>query len=274
MTQLNGYFNETLLPVSEIRLPVNDLLIFRGHGAFDYMRTYNRKVFLLEEHITRLFASADRMGLHHHWLFSQITQKIQFLAEHSPLSESAFRVILTGGMGSHSLEPGPANLIILTEEIHPYPANSYTNGINAKLFHYDRYRPDAKSITYSPAVLELAEARKDGFSEVLYHNGKEISEGTTCNFFGIRNGTLITAEDGILKGTRRNFILSFAEKYCKVELRPVSVDELAHLDEAFVSSTTREILPVTDIDHISIGNGQPGTLTRQLHSAYLSILTA
>ncbi|MCA0446699.1 MAG: aminotransferase class IV [Bacteroidetes bacterium] len=273
MISLNGYFNDTLLPVSEIRLPVNDLLIFRGLGVFDYMRTYNRKVFLFEEHITRLFASADRMGLHHHWLFSQISQKIQNLADQSPLPESAFRVILTGGMGSHSLEPGPANLIILTEEVHPYPAIAYDKGINAKLCHYDRYRPDAKSITYSQAVLELAEAKKDGFSEVLYHNGNEISEGTTCNFFGIKDGTLITAEDGILKGTRRNFILSFAEKYCKVEMRSVQLDELSHLDEAFVTSTTREILPVTGIDHISIGNGKPGDLTQKLHSAYRSFLT-
>lgn len=272
MSNLKGFFNDQLLPVAEISLPVNDLLIFRGLGVFDYMRTYNRKVFLLEEHITRLFASADRMGLHHHWLFSDITKKIQLLADQSPLQESAFRVILTGGLGTSSLDPGPANLIILTEHVHPYPATAYKYGINAKLFHYDRYRPDAKSITYSQAVLELAEAKKDGFSEVLYHNGKEISEGTTCNFFGIKNGILLTAEDGILKGTRRNFILSFAEKFAKVEFRPVRLDELHSLDEAFVTSTTRELLPVTAIDHITIGNGKPGKLTQTLHADYLARL--
>lgn len=273
MTNLKGFFNDSLLPVSEISLPINDLLIFRGLGVFDYMRTYNRNVFLLEEHINRLLASAERMGLHHHWLFMQIVQKVHFLAEQSPLPESAFRIILTGGMGTHSLEPGPAKLIILTEEVHPYPDSAYKNGINAKLFHFDRYRPDAKSITYSQAVLELAEAKKDGFSEVLYHNGSDISEGTTCNFFGIKNGTLITAEEGILKGTRRNFILSFAEKFVKVEFRSVVLEELSTLEEAFVTSTTREILPVTAIDHISIGSGKPGQLTQTLHSEYLARLT-
>lgn len=265
---LSGYSDNHLLPVSEIKLPVQDLLIFRGLGVFDYMRTYQRKIFLLDDHINRLLSSADRMGLHHHWLFDQLRDKLLHLAELSPLSESAFRIILTGGLGAHSLEPGPARLFILTEPVHPYPAEVYRTGIRAKLFSFDRYRPEAKSITYSQAVLELAEAKKEGYSEVIYHSGEWVTEGTTCNFFGIRNGVLITPEDGILKGTRRNFILSYAEEMLPVEIRPVSLAELEKLDEAFLTSTTREILPVTSINRFSVGSGKPGAFTARLHEHY------
>lgn len=267
---LTSYFNDEILPVSEIKIPVNDLIIFRGMGAFDYMRTYNRKPFLLDDHISRFLFSCDQLGLIHRFTKPDIEKKINYLARISPLPESAFRMIMTSGMGNTSLEPGEPSLIILTEEVHPYPKSAYEEGIKAKLFQYDRYLPTAKSLTYTQAVIELQKAKKDGFSEVIYHSNGMITEGTTCNFFIVNHGKLMTPGKNILAGTRRKFILSWAHELIPVEPRHLYLDDLKTATEAFVTSTTREILPVVQIDDQLIGNGKVGEVTKKLHQIYLS----
>lgn len=267
---LPAFFNDNLLPADEIRIPIHDLTIFRGMGVFDYMRTYNRKPFLLDDHIDRFLGSCEHLGLNHSFTKSGLIEKIKLLAEKSPLSDSAFRLIMTSGMGATSLESGKSSLIILTEEIHPYPKSVYENGIKAKLMQFERYLPLAKSLTYTQAVVELQKAKSEGFSEIIYQSDKMISEGTTCNFFIVNHGKLITPGKNILFGTRRKFILSWAHQLIPVETRHIYLDDLKTASEAFVTSTTREIIPVVQIDDQIIGDGKVGNWTKKLHEIYLS----
>lgn len=266
---LTAYFNNEILPVSEIKIPVNDLIVFRGMGAFDYMRTYNRKPFLLDDHINRFLFSCEQLGLKHGFTKPDLEKKIKYLSEISPLEDSAFRMIMTSGMGATSLEPGESSLIILTEEVHPYPKSVYEHGIKAKLFQFDRYLPTAKSLTYTQAVIELQKAKAEGFSEVIYHSNGMITEGTTCNFFIVNHGKLMTPGKNILAGTRRKFILSWANELIPSEPRHLYLEDLKTATEAFVTSTTRELLPVVQIDDQVIGDGKVGEITKKLHQIYL-----
>lgn len=267
--RLFGYYNGRYLPTEDIRLPVYDLLILRGLGVFDYLRTYHRVPFLLDDHLERFFRSADEMEIAHGISPDHLRDVIYHLAAISPLPESAFRLLLTPGMGDHSLMPGHPSLVVLTEAIHPFPAQWYQTGIAAKTISFDRYRPLAKSIMYSQAVLELALARQEGFQEVIYKTGEYLTEGTTCNLFFIRQNELITPSNLVLHGTRRRFVMNLAgDCGFSVLERPVSVHELSSFQECFITSTTREILPVCSIDHQTIGSGKPGPVTRMLHQTY------
>lgn len=268
-TKLPAFLNSTLLSDSEISLPVQDLTIFRGMGAFDYMRTYQRKPFLLTDHLTRFLQSCHLLGILHDETIESLEKKITTLAELSPLDESAFRIIMTAGIGNHSLEQGKGTLIILTEAVSPYPKTVYENGIKAKLLDFERYLPLAKSLTYTQAVVELQIAKKEGFSEVIYHSNEMLTEGTTCNLFLVNHGKLMTPGKNVLLGTRRKFILSWAHQILPVEPRHVYLDDLKTATEAFVTSTTREILPVVQIGNQIIGDGKVGSFTKQLHTEYL-----
>lgn len=265
---LLGYFNDTITPTNDITLPIHDLLIFRGLGVFDYMRTYNRIPFLLDDHLQRLLTSAKVIGINHNETYETLKKKVLHLSDVSPLPESAFRLILTSGMGKSSLEPGIGQLVILTEEVHPYPDENYLLGVKAKIIHYDRYEPISKSITYSAAVVELSKAKSEGFQEVIYSNAGRITEGTTCNFYAVIANKLVTIDKDIVFGTRRKYILSFANDILPIELREINLTELGNIQEAFVSSTTREVMPIIQLNQQTIGSGKPGHFTLQLMKRY------
>lgn len=266
---LHGFLNQTLVDQSTITVSIQDLTIFRGMGVFDYMRTYHRKPFLLEDHIRRFLNSCRLLGLQHDESDNSLTDKINQLATLSPLDDSAFRLIMTAGMGNHSLESGKGNLIILTEPISPYPKEYYENGIKAKMLDFTRYLPQAKSLTYTQAVIELGKIKKDGFNEIIYHTGNMITEGTTCNLFLVQNNKLVTNEEQVLLGTRRKFILSWANSILPIEIKNLTQDDLKTASEAFITSTTREILPIVQLDNQLIGNGKVGEWTKKLHHVYL-----
>ena len=268
-TKLPAFLNNTLLSDSEISIPVQDLTIFRGMGAFDYMRTYRRKPFLLTDHLSRFLNSCFLLGIYHDETMETLTDKISKLAEMSPLDESAFRIIMTAGIGNHSLEQGKGTLIILTEAISPYPQSVYENGIKAKLLDFQRYLPLAKSLTYTQAVIELQTAKKEGFSEVIYHSNGMLTEGTTCNLFLVNHGKLMTPGKNVLLGTRRKFILSWSHRILPIEPRHLYLDDLTTATEAFITSTTREILPIIQIGDQIIGDGKVGEVTKKLHQEYL-----
>lgn len=269
--RLFGYYNGRYLPTGDIRLPVYDLLILRGLGVFDFLRTYHRVPFLLDDHLDRFFRSAEEMEIEPDCSKAHLKEAIYHLAAISPLPESAFRLILTPGMGDHSLVPGQSSVVVLTEAIHPYPQSWYETGISVKTLHFDRYRPLAKSVMYSQAVLELAHAKKQGFQEVIYRSGEFLTEGTTCNLFFCRDGIVVTPDQFILHGTRRRFVMDLAVKAgFTVEERPVSVSEIGSFTDCFITSTTREILPVCRIDSLVIGTGTPGSVTCRLRQAYQS----
>ena len=123
------------------------------------------------------------------------------------------------------------------------------------------------------AIRALKEAARRNATDALFVNEKgHVLEATRSNFFIFRGDTLVTPGTGILLGITRNVVLQLARGRFPVEERPVSLGELALADEAFITSSSREIMPVVQIDDVMIGKGIPGSRTYELEQRFIELV--
>ena len=136
-----------------------------------------------------------------------------------------------------------------------------------------RVSPEAKTTSYVAAVRALKEAALRGADDALFVNKQgHVLEATRSNFFIFRRDTLVTPREGILIGITRNVVLDLARGRFPIEERPILLAELAQADEAFVTSSSKEIVPVVQIDDLVIGNGKPGPRTRELEQRFIEMV--
>jgi branched-chain amino acid aminotransferase len=167
------------------------------------------------------------------------------------------------------LPDGPPSLLILVAPVRAVPSHYYTAGATLITADLPRFMPSVKSINYIPAILGQQQARAAGAVEALYCTAAGvISECTTANFFVVARGQLITPDQDVLAGITRNVTLELAADVMDVTLRPIRRAELSTVDEAFITSTTKEIMPIVRVDDTPIGNGRPGPLTQRLASLF------
>lgn len=265
MKKLIFYINGKFIAEDKAKIPVMDLGILRGYGVFDFLRTYNRQPFFLEEHIKRLFSSAKIIGLDLPWLEKEIKRLVLLaLDKNKFLKEANIRILVTGGKTKDSITPfGKPTLLILVTPAIIYPEDFYKKGIKIITVGITRAIPRAKSLTYIPGILALKEAKKKKAVEAIYVNeDNNILEGTTTNIFFFKNNILITPKDAILLGITRQIILNLAKKRFKIEERKVKYQELKQMDECFITASNKEIMPVIKIDNITVGNGEVGKNTK------------
>lgn len=258
------YINGDILSATEARLPINDLGITRGYSLFDYCRTYNGKIFMLEMHLDRLFSSAEQMRLQIPLSKDDIKNIVLDLHQRIDLKELAFRFLLTGGLSLDSLTSEQASFIIQTENIpFDFPAH-YPNGIHIITANHLRELPTVKSTNY----LRLMLLRKDFIAlqvqDVLYTHHEKVLELSRSNIFLAKNGKLITPKNNILCGITRRVVLQLAENIYCCEERDIAVDELWTADEIFTTGTGKRVLSVTKIDGRVVGDGQIGPVTQAI----------
>jgi branched-chain amino acid aminotransferase len=136
-----------------------------------------------------------------------------------------------------------------------------------------RTEPDAKTTNYLVAIRALKEAARRNASDALFVNERgHVLEATRSNFFIFRGDTLVTPGAGVLKGITRNVVLDLAMERFPIEERPILLDELALADEAFITASSREIMPVVQIDDLRIGKGLPGRRTYELEQRFIEMI--
>lgn len=261
------YLNGSWVTEDNAKISIMDLSVLRGFGIFDFLRTYGKKPFMLDAHIDRFFNSARLMGMlavHSKEVIADIvTQGIK----KNDFEQTNIKLIQTGGVSLDGFTPAEIQtFFVYFYEFHEYPEEQYTQGVALCTSSLMRQLPEAKTINYAASITEVVKAQKQGFEDIL-HTDKDgnIFEGTRSNFYGIKNNTIITANEGILKGITRKVILEIAnESGMQIDYRFVSKAELPELDEAFISSSSHEIVPVVRIDSSHIGDGRVGPLTKQL----------
>lgn len=258
------YLNGKILPFAKASLPLNDLCVLRGYGVFDFLRTYNGKPFLLNEHLTRLRNSAREIGLTLPLSLSKLKNIIDQLLKKNGHEESYIRIVLTGGPTNDGITPSSPTLFILTDKLKPVPASLYKKGIKLMTHEYLRDLPRAKTTNYIEAVRLQKKKQRVGAFEILYVAEGKILECTTSNFFLFRGPTLVTPKNDVLIGTTRNVVIALAKKHCTVEERDILLSERETANEAFITATNKEILPVVKIDNRVIGNGKVGPNTNLL----------
>jgi len=267
----------------DMKISVHDIAFLRGLAVFDFLRTYDRKPFTLADHVTRLLNSARLMGLlldstPNYYTREGIEEIVHEGIRKNPhLPELYIKLYFTGGASLDGYNiTAPPTFAALFLPAGTYPAENYTQGLKITTMKYERFLPRIKSTSYMAAIVGSRDAKAKGAHDALFitTDGKHILEGTTQNFFGVMDNKLYTAKDGMLEGITRKVVLQLAE----AEGIPAVVDVLPtemipRFQEAFITSTTREITPIVKVDDLVIGDGSPGPITKRLMAAFKKATT-
>lgn len=261
---INGEIKDT----NDASIGVKDIALQRGYGVFDFMRTFNGGLFHFESHIQRFRNSAKELWLELKYTDDEIKIAAEKLISTSKLKNPAVRLILTGGYSYSSSGNFNANFIMIAEELPTYPEELYTKGAKLLTYEYQRELPFVKSINYLNDIRLDPLRREKNVFDILYYSQNGITECPRNNFFVFINDTLITPKDFLLHGVTRKVVLEIAKKYWKVEERKLELAELNSVDEAFITSTTKSIMPVTVIDDKKVGEGAIGANTQKLMNLF------
>jgi branched-chain amino acid aminotransferase len=280
------YVNGTIASADTAVIPVYDHGFLYGEGVYETLRTYNRVPFLYDRHVRRLRASADHLHLRVPFDDATLAQHIAgtvaaaFGESDRNGAEAYIRVLLTRGVGELTYDidatPDPS-LVIIVKPLEEPPARVFEAGIKLSLVsilrnHPGSVNPIIKSNNLLNNALAMQEAHRHGAEEALMCNYRgELSECSQSNFFLVRNGVALTpaSEAGLLEGVTRAFLFEVGRE-AGVEVRDETLypKDLDTADEAFITSTTRELSPVCRIDDRIIGSGRPGPVFKALLAGY------
>lgn len=252
-----------------------------GEGVYETLRTYNSRPFLLDRHLRRLRASADGIGLSVPISDQEFGGRIHDTMAVADVTGAYYiRLLVTRGVGELSYDPStcPEPTIVIIVKPHAETSDEvFTRGIGIVVSsvlrnHPGSVNPRIKSNNLLNNALAMQEAIRAGAQEALMRNHRgEISECAQSNFFLVAGGEALTPslEAGLLEGVTRNFLIEIG-KDIGVPVRDTVLqdDDLATADEMFITSTTREVLPVTSIDKRLVGSGAPGPVTLTLAAAF------
>lgn len=262
------YVNGKVLPHEQAVVRVDDIGLSRAFGIYDGIMTYKGEPFEMALHYKRLSRSAKLMGLHVPVSQSDLHNIIKTLVKKNSFKNPIVRVLVTGGTTLRGIDfdPQRPTFIVLLEELGVLPADAYTKGVRVITHEYQRQIPEAKTIHYIAAVRLQPALRTAKATEAIYTFNGNALEATTSNLFLVKGGKIITPKDGILNGITRQVVIKLAKKKYKVEERAITVKEMLGADEVFLTSSFKEILPVSHIDGKKIGN--PGPVTQDLIQSF------
>jgi len=260
------YVNGQYVDADQAALGLNDLGIVRGYGVFDLLRSYDGKLFKLHEHVLRLQRSATSIGLDLPWSTAELEAIARATYAHNALANATIRIIVTGGAADDFMTPQQRpTLVVMVNPIGPAAPEQQACGVKVITTRIERMMPTVKSLNYITAIMAMQAAKRVGAVEAIYRTGDDrITEGTRANFFIVRGNRVITPQADVLGGITRDVVLEIAGDDFEVVEAPLFYADLATCDEAFLTSSTKEILPVTQVDDITIGQGRPGPRTGKL----------
>ncbi len=247
-----------------------------GDSVYEVIRTYGGVPFALGPHLDRLWRSADLLGITLPIGRSQLVRRIRETVEAAGNAETYVRIVATRGSGEIGLDPALAAdpiVVILAAPLRRYPAEWERTGVGVLLVPVGKgvggsVPGGAKSGNYLANLMALGRAKRAGAEEaILVDTSGHVLEGASSNIFAVTGGRLVTPslECGILEGITRRVVIEIARGVSMpVDDRPVRPEELRDADEAFITSTLREVVPVVRVDDAAIGSGRPGPVTLDL----------
>lgn len=262
MNHGKAFMNGEWLDYKDLTIHASDLGIQRGYGIFDYLRERNGELRYIDSHIDRFFNSVTHANLSFNHSKSELKAILEEMISTNGFGQSGIKFILTGGYSDDGFTPpDSSNFIVINYE----GTITYKPGGCALVMdHFLRPNPDIKTIQYFNSALLYHKIKKYQAVDVLYHYKGEVSECAKCNFYIIKDGTVITAAKNVLHGiTRKRLIEKCSSKY-PFEFRPIRTEEIYTCDEMFITSTTKDVLPITQIEDHTVGNGQIGAITQSL----------
>jgi branched-chain amino acid aminotransferase len=265
------YVNGQYVKEEEAKISILDLAILRGFGVFDYLRTYGGFPFHLWDHLLRLKYSADHVGLTLPNSLIEIQEIVHTVQKLNHLSIASIKLLVTGGVSVDQFTPhARSNLIVFAYPLSAYPQHFFTEGIKVITTRLARSLPTSKTTQYTPAIVAMQRGKTQNAQEVLYVNAREeILEATTSNFFAFKKGTLYTCcSEEVLIGITREVVLKLAASHFPIEKRALHYAEITEMEEAFITASNKEVMPVVQIDGLKIANGEVGPKTKQIMALF------
>ena len=270
------YVAGNLVPAEQAMVSVFDHGLLYGDGIFEGIRVYSGKVFLLTEHVGRLYESAIAIRLQIPLSKAQMTTAVEDTVRANGIVDGYVRLVVTRGAGSLGLDirrTANPQVIIIADTITMYPEDMYRTGMRLITASTIRNHPGAlspriKSLNYLNNIMAKIEGTDAGTVEALMlnHNG-EVAECTGDNIFIVKHGILKTPQPdaGILEGITRNAVMKLArEAGIPVVECVLTRHDIFIADECFLTGTAAEVIAVTSLDGRQIGSGQPGPITGRL----------
>jgi len=272
--------NGVLTPPEEAVISIFDRGFLYGDSIYEVTLTYDGTPFLLKDHLDRLWRSAQGIGLEISWSRQKLREFIYDGLNKVDYDRAYIRIIITRGGGDIGLDPSLSegqNLIIIFRELKPYPQKWYDEGVSLIVTEVVRtpkksMDPNIKSGNYLNNVMALKQAKEAGAYDAIMLNHKgQVTESTSANIWMVLGDSYITPplDAGLLGGITRQRLLEIGTSAgLKVKEENFTADTLRIAQEVFITSSTREILPITKIDGQPVGDGKPGTYTKKLHQLY------
>jgi len=268
------YIDGKFCEKEDAKISVFDHGLLYGDGVFEGIRSYNRLVFKLKEHIDRLFESAHSIMLKIPLDKEQMIKAVVATLKANDLKDAYIRLVVTRGEGDLGLDPrkcmGKATIIIIADKIKLYPEKFYKEGLSIITVPTIRNLPEAvnpqiKSLNYLNNILAKIEATNSGYEEaIMLDSLGYVAECTGDNIFIVKSNHLYTPPQcmGSLRGITRDAVLEIARKNkISVHEHVLTRHELFISDECFLTGTAAEIIPVVKVDGRTIGSGKPEKLT-------------
>jgi branched-chain amino acid aminotransferase len=243
---------------------VNDLGLLRGYGVFDYLRTYNKKPFRIDDYLERLRHSASEFGLPAPSAEDTKFVVKELIRRSDPPTDIGIRFLITGGVTLDGMSVSKPSYIITAEKLFLPSPDVVKNGVKLLTFEYMREEPHVKTTNYQNAIRNAKLREQKEAFELLYHKNGKFYETARNNFFIFKENKLVTPKDGVLAGITRKVVLELASGHFEIEERPIKTDELNDCTEAFITGTTKGIIPVVKVNDFEISAGSPGANTQKL----------
>ncbi len=278
------YVNDRFVDEKNAHISVFDHGFLYGDGVYETIRSYGEKIFMRDQHLARLHRSANAIGLSipkRDWpaLLHEAMERNHVGNERV---DAYLRITVSRGPGEIGLDPAlcpTPTIVVMSKPLQPPPSALYDSGVGLIVAKTRRNLPGAldpqiKATNFLNNIIAKREAIAAGvFDSLLLNWESQVTECTVSNIFFVTAGTLQTPslDCGILDGITREVVLTLAgELGIPIQEGRYRLNELLRADECFLTNTSMEVMPVRSIDSHPIGQGRPGSLTRQLHQKFVA----
>lgn len=257
--------NNEFILAEKAAIHVSDLSVQRGYGIFDFFKTINNKPIFLNDHLERFYHSAAKMHLQLQQNADELKALMSGLMERNNLPDSGIKILLTGGYSPDGFSQPAAPNLIMMQSAFQAPLDFNSTGINVITHEYQRPLSEMKTLDYAMAIWLQPLLKEKKVQDVIYHSSGFLRETPRANFFIVtKNKEVLTPKSNVLKGVIRKNVLNLENSGDNIIEKDFTLDDLAQASEAFITSTTKHILPVLNVDGREIGNGQAGPVSKAL----------